>query len=97
MNPNEMNPGEAIALAAIIFVLGPLAIAVAVMAIRRAFRSPAPQAPATGISDRLERVERAIEAVALEVERIGEGQRFVTQVMGERAQRGQLPEGVPRT
>ena len=34
---------------------------------------------------RLERIERAVESVALEVERISEGQRFVTKLMAERA------------
>ena len=33
---------------------------------------------------RMEGIERAVEATALEVERIGEGQRFVTQIMVER-------------
>lgn len=33
---------------------------------------------------RLERMEQAIDAVAVEVERISEGQRFVTRVLAER-------------
>jgi hypothetical protein len=36
--------------------------------------------------DRLARVEQAVESIAIEVERIGEGQRFVTKLMSERAQ-----------
>ena len=36
------------------------------------------------IEARLERVEQAIDAVAFEVERIGEGQRFITKVFAER-------------
>lgn len=35
---------------------------------------------------RLERVEQAVEAIAIEVERIGEGQRFVTTLLQERTQ-----------
>jgi uncharacterized protein (DUF849 family) len=35
---------------------------------------------------RLERVEQAIESIAIEVERISEGQRFVTKLINERAQ-----------
>ena len=35
---------------------------------------------------RLARVEHAVEAIALEVERIGEGQRYVTTLLDERAQ-----------
>jgi len=33
---------------------------------------------------RLERIEQAIEAIAVEVERISEGQRFVTRLLAER-------------
>lgn len=36
-------------------------------------------------SMRLERIEQAIEAMAVEVERISEGQRFVTKLLAERA------------
>jgi hypothetical protein len=34
---------------------------------------------------RLERVEQAVDAIALEVERVGEGQRFLTKLLAERA------------
>jgi len=38
-----------------------------------------------GASDqRLQRVEAAVEAIALEVERIGEGQRYVTSMLSEK-------------
>ena len=36
--------------------------------------------------ERLARVEQAVESIAIEVERIGEGQRFVTKLMNDRAQ-----------
>ena len=40
-----------------------------------------------GASDqRLARVEHAVEAIAIEVERISEGQRYVTTLLDERAQ-----------
>jgi hypothetical protein len=42
---------------------------------------------------RLARVEQAVEAIAIEVERISEGQRYVTKLLSERAQ--PLLEGVP--
>jgi hypothetical protein len=38
----------------------------------------------TDTSLRLERIEQALEAVAVEVERISEGQRFVTKLLAER-------------
>lgn len=40
---------------------------------------------ATAADQRLARVEQAVEAIAIEVERISEGQRYVTKVLGERA------------
>jgi hypothetical protein len=44
------------------------------------------------VVDRLERMEQAIEAVAIEVERISEGQRFTTKLLSEgRGQESRLP------
>lgn len=40
---------------------------------------------------RLARVEQAVEAVAVEIERISEGQRYVTKLLSERGQ--PLPDG----
>jgi hypothetical protein len=42
-----------------------------------------PQPPLADSTQRLERIEQAIEAVAIEVERISEGQRFVTRLLSE--------------
>lgn len=39
------------------------------------------------LSDRLNRLDQAMDSVAIEVERIGEGQRFVTRVMTEQGAR----------
>ena len=39
-----------------------------------------------GSDERLARVEAAVEAIAVEVERIGEGQRYVTTLLSERSQ-----------
>jgi hypothetical protein len=36
------------------------------------------------LAERLERIERGVDATAIEVERIGEGQRFLTRALGER-------------
>jgi hypothetical protein len=36
--------------------------------------------------ERLARVEQAVESIAIEVERIGEGQRFVTKLMSDRSE-----------
>ncbi len=40
---------------------------------------------------RLERIERAVESVAIEVERISEGQRFVTKVLSDRGELPRIP------
>jgi hypothetical protein len=62
------------------FVLAPLAFAFAWRMLRRA----RPARPALAEStQRFDRMEQAIEAVAIEVERISEGQRFITRVLTE--------------
>jgi hypothetical protein len=43
----------------------------------------APKVPAD-VTARLERMEQAIDAIAVEVERISEGQRFTTRLLSER-------------
>jgi len=86
----------AISIISILAIGLPLSIGIMRLALRRAGRAPAPQMPKE-ITDRLERMEQGIDAMAVELERIGEGQRFVTQLMSDRAKRAALPEGVPRT
>jgi hypothetical protein len=85
----------AISIVGLITIGLPLSIAFARLIFRRGSRPAPPQIP-KDVSDRLERMEQGIEAVAVEVERIGEGQRFVTQLMSDRAQRAALPEGIPQ-
>ncbi len=67
------------------FLMLPLVISYA----RRIWRRPAPvanQLP-SDLGDRLARLEQMGETTALEVERIGEGQRFVTRLLTDRADR----------
>ena len=54
------------------------------------------------LGDRIDRIEHAVESVAIEVERISEGQRFTTKLMSEMRQPaaaaqigGAQPEGAP--
>ena len=35
------------------------------------------------MSDRIQRIEQAVEAIAIEVERVSEGQRFTTKLLSE--------------
>jgi hypothetical protein len=86
-----------------LFVLAPMAIAAARLMWKRAI-APRPPAPSPDSTHRLERMEQAIEAIAVEVERISEGQRFVTRILTESPAQAQLnaaqrqaePLGVPR-
>ena len=48
------------------------------------------------IEARLERVEQAMDAIAFEVERIGEGQRFITKVFAERTNVALPESSTPR-
>lgn len=49
------------------------------------------KASATAIEARLARLEDAIDGVALEVERLGEGQRFTAKLLAERGNRAEAP------
>lgn len=59
---------------------------------RRIESQPTPNPLGDDAAARLERMEHAIEAMALEVERISEGQRFTTKLLAERADRLPLRE-----
>ncbi len=76
----------------ITLVLGfPLVIAFA----RRLWRKSAVTLTMTSeLTQRLDSIERAVEATAVEIERVGEGQRFVTQLLANRAVE---PEQIPRS
>ena len=51
----------------------------------------APVAQTPEVEARLERVEQSLEAIAIEMERVGEGQRFLTKILSDRIQA--LPSG----
>lgn len=62
--------------------------------VRRMDRQSSRPALPADTSDRLERIEQAIEAMSIEVERIAEGQRFVTRMLADKSQeRVALPSG----
>jgi hypothetical protein len=86
-----MEPGVVMIVAIVFGVLGTVLFPVArALARRIEGRSAATTVPAD-VTDRLDRIERAVESVALEVERISEGQRFVTKLMAGRAEPTKLP------
>jgi hypothetical protein len=83
-NPFGMSPGNVTALGIVgtLFVLFPIAIAAARSIWKRGGRqAPAPASAES--SERMERLEQAVDAIALEVERISEGQRYVTRLLTE--------------
>ena len=77
------TPGQmtAISIVGTLFVLFPLSLAFTRLLWRRAMLAPRAQALVPELANRLDRIEQGIDVVALEVERISEGQRFVSQLM----------------
>lgn len=68
-----------------VFVFSPMAIAFARLVWKRA-SEPAPrrQPESDVLNRRLEQLQQSVEAMAIEVERISEGQRFVTRLLSEK-------------
>lgn len=51
----------------------------------------------TGIENRLTRIEQSVDAIAVEIERVSEGQRFTTRLLADRTDSGaDAAVGVPR-
>ena len=69
-----------------VFVLAPFAIAISRFIWKRATNAPRVSAATDAATQqRLEQLQQSVDAIAIEVERISEGQRFVTKVMSDRA------------
>jgi hypothetical protein len=85
-----VEPGE-VAIVAIIF--GSVSGTILSLA-RMRFRSRERHTPLTdpGVEDRLYRIEQAVDAIALEVERMAESQRFTARLLTERLP---TPEALP--
>jgi len=64
-------------------VLAPLAVGAARMMWKRSNKPPLPPAVFTETAQRLERLEQSVDTIAIEIERISEGQRFVTKLLSE--------------
>lgn len=65
-----------------VIILLPLSIAVARRIWRRGSAAPTVAVPPE-LSDRFTRLEQAVDAIAVEVERVGEGQRFISRQFAE--------------
>jgi hypothetical protein len=91
-------------MAAIFVPLGGMAMIVAIVVGRPAVKAWAKKieneshrpALAPEVATRLERMEQSIDAIAVEVERISEGQRFTTKLLSEARDTPALPAGVAR-
>lgn len=77
------NQTMALSVLSIIFVFFPLALGISKSIWRRSSRAGIPPQVLTETAQRLERLESAVDAIAVEVERISEGQRFVTRLLSE--------------
>ena len=74
-----------VAVCFVLFVMSPLALSISRLFWKRASRTMTVPPPAPESTERLERIEQAVDAIAIEVERVSEGQRFVTRLLSERA------------
>jgi chaperonin cofactor prefoldin len=73
----------ALSILSIIFIFFPLAVGIGRAIFKRSARPGPPPAVFTETAQRLERLESSVDAIAVEVERISEGQRFVTKLLSE--------------
>ncbi|MDB4884111.1 MAG: hypothetical protein JWL95_2877 [Gemmatimonadetes bacterium] len=86
-----------------VFVLGGIFLFVAIFPLsiayaRRIWRRGASVVASlpSDIVERFSQLDQAVESIAVEVERIGEGQRFITRVLSEQGARPALGEGAAR-
>jgi hypothetical protein len=96
-----VDPGDYLPLIGVLMLAGTTVISIAgAYALGRSRRRDLPSTHTDPeLAERMERVERLMEVMAIEVERIGEGQRFVVKVMSDRnsasnADRPRIPERV---
>jgi hypothetical protein len=80
MDAGVIVPLGFFAMVAVIVVGSPLARAFA----RKMSNQTLPPAVPTELQQRLEHMEQAIDSIAVEVERISEGQRFTTKLLADR-------------
>ena len=79
-DPDAFEEGMAIGLS---MIAVPLVLVLLWRRFRRKRRPTAKPAAITESDGRLERLERGMEAIAIEIERVSEGQRFVTRLLSE--------------
>ena len=100
--PGEMIPPQAVDISIAFFLM--LAVIIIGLPLARAFarrmdrKAGGPAQIPREVSDQLVQINQAVDAIALEVERLSEGQRFTTPLLSEQrdAARQSLPTGAPR-
>jgi hypothetical protein len=90
--PFNMRPDfTAISIVFTIFVLAPIALAITRMIWKRASGArPANPQLERDNHERLQRLESAVDAIAIEMERVSEGQRFVTKLLADAPDRARV-------
>lgn len=79
-----MHPTEAIAMISVFGIMGVTVSSVARAFFNRPSKRALPAASADPLlQERLDRLESAIQAIAIETERIAEGQRFTTRLLAQ--------------
>lgn len=99
-----MSPAELGALIPIVAIIGGCAVAIfRPLVAAHARRLDKEQGVAPEVAARLERMEQSLDTIAVEIERITEGQRFTTKLLAERTVAGaagaggMIPAGEQRT
>lgn len=92
----QAQSGGEVAVVAIVFgtVTGMMYPLIRAWARRLESRGAPLQLPLRNVEERLDRIERAVESIAVEVERVSEGQRFVTKLLAEKSA-AKLPASEP--
>jgi hypothetical protein len=96
--PRDLGPPDSIVAIIIVSILAATAVLfpVARAFARRLDRRPTSALPQADVTLRLDRIENAVESIAVEVERISEGQRFTTRLLSDRqADPLLIPRGTP--
>ena len=81
-----VDPGELVGILGTFTIVGAVLYPIARALAKRIEGRPAVTQIAPATDSRLDRIEHAVEAIAVEVERISEGQRFTTKLLSERSQ-----------
>jgi len=89
-----MDPDLPFVLAGLAIVAGTL-ITLARIFVNRRPTDAVPPAELARIEERLNRIEQAIDSIAVETERISEGQRFTTKLLAETPRAAAIPSARP--